>query len=620
MGMARADKLTPAAKTLVLALAAWGLAMIVPDFWRVFVEFGTLGIRANNDGVIYADPGEPARSLGIEKGDRIDLKRMACPGLSCGDLLSVFGGLGGVQYVQLGHAVTLDVIPAGCSGPPAPVGVRSVPAVGGARACEVAVTLHPVQAPLSLAEKVTLLLDQLLGTFFIVLAALLLWHRPSAMTWGFFLYGLWFNPGQTFVAYAALQRHPTLFILEEGAQALAQAAGYIGFLLFALRFPDNTVEARWRALLRGLPYLGAALAMMQLLSFGTSFGFPTETVTRASYLAGYAVQLVVVVVLWARLRGQAPEDRQRTRWVIWSCFIGLPAFIVADSLQSTNLWGSWSPSETTINLLYVLNAGVAVAVYHAVRWHRVVDVRFTVSRAATLLTTWIIAGTLLGLGGYSLEHFFVELRVQATLLVVLVIGLTLVFEQIHAVLNRACDRFLFRQLHQAEERLRRVELTLPQADSPEAIDGLLVHEPVAALRLEAAAIFARRGDGSFDRRTPGINWPQAWRMIPAADSLVGHLEGTGKPVRLEKMEWPRDGVPTDAPRPALAIPVMTCGVLVAVGLYGAHVTGDDLNAEEVSMLAQLARAAGAAYDHVEVTLLRRQLGELRRAWQPVPGG
>lgn len=603
--------MTRTGKAFAAALMLWGLALIVPDVWRVFVEFGTIGLQVNNDGVVYTAPEGPARDSGIQQGDRVDLRRMACPGPSCGDLLSVVGGMGGVQYLRLGHPVRLRLISRRCPDTPGAV-ARSAPA----GRCAFAVTLDPVAHRLGVPERAALLLDELLGVFFIGLAGALLWQRPSAMTWGFFLYALWFNPGQTFVAYANLQRYPTLFILQEAAQGLAQAAGYVGFVVFALSFPGTAIEPRWRRISRALPYLAGVLAALQLASFGATFGIRSELVTRASYLAGYAVDALVVVVLWLRLRSQTLKDRQRMRWVMWSCVAGLPAFILADSLSSTSLWGSWSPPETIVDLLYLLNAGIAVAVYHAVRWHRVVDVRFALSRAATLLATWVLVGIVLVLGARMLEEVVAGLRVQQALLVALVVGLTLVFEHLHDRLNRLCDRLFFRRLHRAAERLRRVETTLPEADSPAAIDAALIGEVVATLRLEAAAVYVRRRDGAFEPRVPGINWQRAPRTLPADDSLVAHLETMAKPVRLERIGWPRDGWPADAPRPSLAVPILSHRALVAIGLYGAHATGDDLNAEEVSMLAQLARAAGAAYDHVEVRLLRAQLDALRRGPEP----
>ena len=49
------------------------------------------------------------------------------------------------------------------------------------------------------------LLCQIAGIAVVIAAAWLVWSRPSAMSWGFFLYVNWFNPGQEYAFYAILQ-------------------------------------------------------------------------------------------------------------------------------------------------------------------------------------------------------------------------------------------------------------------------------------------------------------------------------------------------------------------------------------------------------------------------------
>jgi hypothetical protein len=37
---------------LLVALTLWALAMIVPDFYRVYQPLGSFGFYANNDGIV----------------------------------------------------------------------------------------------------------------------------------------------------------------------------------------------------------------------------------------------------------------------------------------------------------------------------------------------------------------------------------------------------------------------------------------------------------------------------------------------------------------------------------------------------------------------------------------
>jgi hypothetical protein len=68
---------------------------------------------------------------------------------------------------------------------------------------------------------------------------------------------------------------------------------------------------------------------MQLLSFVNAFGYPTETIARATFFADYGVDAVAVWILLRRRHGRPPQDYQRMRWVIWGCLIGLPAYVLS---------------------------------------------------------------------------------------------------------------------------------------------------------------------------------------------------------------------------------------------------------------------------------------------------
>ncbi len=167
---------------------------------------------------------------------------------------SVLAALGGLQYVIAGRVAVIDLAPA--PGRDA----RTVTIVGRREAADWVV-------------RIFLLLDAVAGTLVVIAAAWLVWKRPGRMSWGFFLYTFWFNPGQSFVYYAFLQQRPILLLLQNFAAALAQAAGYAGLLLFALHVPNGNVDARWRALERLLPPIGIVFALGLLWSYSNVFGF-----------------------------------------------------------------------------------------------------------------------------------------------------------------------------------------------------------------------------------------------------------------------------------------------------------------------------------------------------------
>lgn len=170
-------------RLLLLVLTWWGLAMIVPDLVRVVQPLGSVGFFANNDGLVYDVDGpfpdeasSPAWRAGIRVGDRLDLEKMRCSLgeiAGCGNALAV---LGGVDYVLPGRPITIDLM-AG-DGRPA----RQV-------------TLIAEQPPSNFLVRAVNLLCQIAGMLVVLAAAWLVWTRPGAMSWGFFLYVNWFNPG-----------------------------------------------------------------------------------------------------------------------------------------------------------------------------------------------------------------------------------------------------------------------------------------------------------------------------------------------------------------------------------------------------------------------------------------
>ena len=82
------------------------------------------------------------------------------------------------------------------------------------------VTLRAVDYRMTLWDRIWLAADEAGAIWFVALALVLVWQRPSTMTWGFFLYAIWFNPGQYFVSYAYLQLCPPAVLAQEAAQSV----------------------------------------------------------------------------------------------------------------------------------------------------------------------------------------------------------------------------------------------------------------------------------------------------------------------------------------------------------------------------------------------------------------
>ena len=216
-----------ASRILLALFTLWALAMVAPDLQRLFRPLGSFGFYANNDGLVTDVRGpfldeetSPAFEAGMRPGDRLDLAQMRCIPISTRRCASALAALGGLRLVSTGRRAEF---------------VLAATAERPARQIEIVAT----QRPLSFWVLAVLLLDQIASILVILAAAWLVWTRPGRMTWGFFLYVIWFNPGQSYEDHALLQHSPAALLTQDILGALAQAAGYVGFIAFALRCAEG---------------------------------------------------------------------------------------------------------------------------------------------------------------------------------------------------------------------------------------------------------------------------------------------------------------------------------------------------------------------------------------------
>jgi len=602
-------------RLLLLVLTGWALAIILPALYRVAVPLSAFGLSADNDGVIFdvvtpfASAREsPAARAGIVPGERLDLGHMRCTAPAspaCAGLVVVLGDLGGLQYAWPGRRVTLAIL-----------------ASPGARARMVPLTAAP--APLGWPARLVLLADTIVGALFIAVAFHLVWTRPSRMTWGFFLYAIWFNPGQTYALYALLQLSPPALLAEQFLEALAQGAAYAGLFAFALRFPTAEPDPSWRRLEPALPWLGAAIAIVMLLCTGNLFGFQTESLTDAVFLGGYILDFAVILVLVLRLRGLDPQDEQRMRWAIAGCAIGLPAFIFAEISQSSglfhDLWGAL-PSQVVIGLLYLFHGVIAYFVGTAVRRRRVVSVAIPLRHGAILTALTLALGVPVLYLHEVLASYGEGLELPGWVWALIVGPITLlVLTRLHELSVDLADHAFNRRYHHAREGLRRAGEAVLHGKDFAAIDRLLAEVPAEGLRLSSAAVF-RWVDGSLRRASPSIGWAEdglaALDREKDAQIFASLARGTLLP--LPRGQWQRPGLPAGGQAPCLAVPVRggeTEGI--AVALFGPHLSGSDINADERALLGEFAARAAFGYERAEIERLRTEVSALRVALKTNP--
>ena len=586
-------------RLILVVLTVWALAMVVPDLYRLVQPLGSFGFYADGDGLITDVRGpfpdetaSPAWRAGLRKGDRLDLTRMRCIPINTPQCAIALATLGGLQLV--GRQQHADLAVAATADKPA----RQIAIDAEAR-------------PFTWWVAAILPLDQLAAIAVILAAAWLVWTRPGRMTWGFFIYIIWFNPGQSFEFYAVLQRWPALLLAQTLAAAIAQGAGFSGLLQFALRVPQDSLAPRWRPIERALPLLAIGLAMLMVVSIANVFGYPTEMLIRASILSGFAVAAGALAILLARRQELPPADYQRLRWVIWGCLIGLPSLTLANIAQETSLlldiWGNASPPDEMWDMVRLINGVLCLFVFEAVRRPLVVSVAVPLRRV-TILGILLSAPTLLL--HRQFDHVSESVRESVSLpnwmwLVIASFAL-FVFSRLHEFATHHANRFFNRPVARAGRGLGQA---ISRAQDFASIEIQLVDEVCKTLSLASASIF--RKDGAVFRRTASAGaWDaQDVKTLEPDDQLLRSL-GALRPFDVTAVLAERNHFPAGLARPVFVVPVANWFDCYAVALYGAHASGNDLNEDERATLTELAELAGAVWTKLDLGLLRQRIKDL----------
>jgi hypothetical protein len=589
-----------ASRVLLVVLTLWALALVIPDLYRLHHPPGSFGFYANNDGLVTDVLGpfpnlgaSPAFAAGLRPGDRLDLAQMRCVPLDTLKCASAMAALGSMRIVTNGQRATLALV-----------------ATADQPAREVDIVATP--RPYDRWVRLVLLLDQIAAILVILAAAYLVWTRPGIMTWGFFLYVIWFNPGQSAEFYALLLRYsPAALLTQNIAGAIAEGVGAAGFIWFAVRAPADETTARWRPVERALPVVAILLAALLALSYANVFGYPTEIITRAGVLSGLLVAACAFVILLMRRSELSPPDYQRLRWVIWGCVIGLPALVLADAGTTTNIldvfWKGSEPPEQVWGLLYLVNGVLCLFVSEAVRRPYVVTVSIPLRRITIL--GLVISLPMLFLHqeiDHIREGMSAKVALPAWAWIAVATAVLFFLSKIHDIAEHHVDRLFNRSLAKAGDRLG--DAILNAADFAE-IDSHLVQGVHDALGLASASVF--REDGKIFRRTAA---DRAWDDTAACeldphDPMLAPAHAH-RPFNLSARAAARNRLPAGLTRPIIAVPVGDQLRCLALALYGPHATGNDLNHDERAMLAELADKAASAFMKLYDDELRRRIAAL----------
>jgi len=441
-------------------------------------------------------------------------------------------------------------------------------------------------------------------TIFLIVAFLLVFLRPSIMSWSLYLFAVgYFGTSPVFMYWSHVLSPAAYVALSFLLSTVFGPWSALPLLPFILRFPNGDV-AGWRR--RVDPFVWAFLALSYVLYVveWQVYYRGSETIPTWDVIPSTVIPLAAFVfaglILAKNVSTATPSDRQRWGFLAIGTFASFLAYAIYFVPGVPFAVGQ------VIGFAVVL---MPICIAYAVFRLRVLDVNFVLNRA-------LVYGSLsLGVVAFVsiLDWFFSRVvaigRLAIGLELLATIGVGFLLDRINHLIERIVESVFFRRRRLAEKHLRRAASALPYATDESAIVDGLVQIPVDALDLAAAALY-RRSDGGD--RYEGVATAQQTTVAPPGfdrnDLLVRMLFADESIVWLDEIRSHLDA--ENAAIYTLAVPVSVRHELVSFTLYGAHANGAQLDPDEVELLKELAREAARAYDHVEAERAQRRYSKL----------
>jgi hypothetical protein len=531
---------------------------------------GTYGmLTVPNDPIVHGViPGSPAEKAGVRSGDRITIHRR---GVAWARINTPYAGdTRTIEFVRDGIART--------------------------------VTLTAVAVPgFALAQRIGGILALVPPTVFLIVAFMLVFLRPSIMSWSFYIFAVGYFGTLPVLGYWS-------HVLPDGAFRIMAfmllvvfgAWSALPLLPFVLRFPNGDLTG-WRHKVDKFVWLLLAVSF-GLCVYEWSVMQSTDMVPAWDPLISTGLPLfaflfaaLIVVKNYAVAN---PADRQRYGFLIIGTIVSFAAYAVY------YIPGVSFGVGQVVGFAVVL---MPICVAYGVLRLRVMDVNFVLNRALVygLLSVAVIAFISLLDWLFSRVISLGRFTVGVELLATIAIGFLL--DRINRLVERTVEAVFFRRRRDAEAYVRRAAAALPYATDEAAISEGLVQVPVAAMELAAGALYRRAASGArFEGVATSVETMVAPPGFDANHLLVRMLLAGEKRMWLDEVRAYLD--PVNAAIYVLAVPVMVRHELVSFTLYGAHRNGAQLDPEEVELLEELANEASRSYDHVEAVRVRERYG------------
>ncbi len=447
-------------------------------------------------------------------------------------------------------------------------------------------------------------------TVFLVVAFLLVFLRPSIMSWSLYVFAVgYFGTSPAFMYWAHVLSPSTYLALTFVLSTILGPWSVLPLLPFVLRFPNGEVVG-WRR--RVDPPIWAFLALSYALyivewrAYYSAQEIPTWDAIPSAVIP-LVTFLFAGLIVAKNISVAKPSDRQR-----WG-------FLVVGTLASFLAYAIYFVPGVPFAVGQVIGFAVVlmpIGIAYAIFRLRVLDVNFVLNRALVygILSLSVIAFISILDWFFSRVVAIGRLAIGMELLITIAIGILL--DRINHAVERSVEAVFFRRRRIAEKILRRAASALPYATDETAIVDGLVQVPVDAIDLAAAALYRRSARGAFE----GVATARQTNVAPAGfdanDLLVRMLLADETIVWLDELRSHLD--PENAAIYTVAVPVTVRHELVSFTLYGAHTNGAQLDPDEVELLEELAREAARAYDHVEAQRVREQFLSLAQRREFLP--
>ena len=439
------------------------------------------------------------------------------------------------------------------------------------------------------------------ATIFVAIAFILVFLRPSVMTWSFYAYATGFLSTQPSIAFYQSYLHGATFtVLSFLLNTVWGNFAVLPLLPFILRFPDDRLTGFNKAFDRGL-WIAIVLAFDAYVYEWVSYEqgtVPSWSVALDTWLP-LATFVLATLILVQKYKHATPQMRQRLGFLT----IGLIVSFVAYAVY-------FIPSVPR-SVAEIVGFGVVImpiSVMYAVLKHRVIDINFVLNRALVygILSVFVIS--FVSLLDWFAGHVIAGERLATGIELVLTIAVGFLLDRINRAVSNGVDLIFFRERRAAEDYIRRAARALPYATDESAINDSLVQIPDDALKLSAAALtVARRtaiaSKASRHRRTRRSRRPAStattywYGCCNRASSGCGSRNcGTPRPRAGKKLRIRRTGDRTSRSRFLHALRSAS--------------NGSQLDPDEVELLEELAREASRAYDHIEAVRMRERYAGL----------